>query len=427
MTNLDRNEEIVTRYYETNGRAVVELADKFKLDPEDIYNIVRAGGADVPTKGAQPKRAAAPTWAGSANLSVPQRRRQDGRPGLTSPKLAEAPEHVPSRVRSHSAEIVRKAVVAHTSVPKLAEEYQCTRAAIYQVLNAAGYGTGPGMKPISVKAPKPPKEPKPPRERAPLRDSGGVQRRFVGYKAQPAKVKGLPADHPAIVEGRTLFPSTVVGPWASPRFLVPGVNSPKTGGRVTKGEWAGLPIFTLTLEERRTCPRSCEVWDVCYGNGMQWPRRNDAFDPDFMPALACEVITLTRANPKGILIRLHILGDFFHPKYVRVWGHLLEMLPGLHVFGYTARRIEDPDPWSAEIAREVQALNERWPDRWVIRTSSAAPGPMRTIVVDSDPEEPMVIVCPAMTEKTDCCATCGLCWANAARAKTVAFLKHGNF
>ena len=42
---------------------------------------------------------------------------------------------------------------------------------------------------------------------------------------------------------------------------------------VTKGRWRGYPVFTLTLEERATCPSYCEQWDECYGNNMPFGAR----------------------------------------------------------------------------------------------------------------------------------------------------------
>src|SRR4051812_1807050 len=57
------------------------------------------------------------------------------------------------------------------------------------------------------------------------------------------------------------------------RVLISGHNSRKIGAAVTKGRWSGYPVFTLTLEERATCPRSCLHWLDCYGNKMNWPTR----------------------------------------------------------------------------------------------------------------------------------------------------------
>ena len=47
----------------------------------------------------------------------------------------------------------------------------------------------------------------------------------------------------------------------------------KVGQFVHKGEFKGYRIFTLTLEERATCPKSCNQWDVCYGNNMPFAHR----------------------------------------------------------------------------------------------------------------------------------------------------------
>jgi hypothetical protein len=258
-----------------------------------------------------------------------------------------------------------------------------------------------------------------------LRDPGGGQRRFVAYRSEPEKSVGLPDDHAAVVEGRTLFPGNVVGPFSSPRLLVSGKNNPKTGATVMKGAWAGWPIYTLTLEERKTCPRSCAQWQGCYGNAMQWPRRNDAFHEDFIAALAAEVITVARQHPDGFVVRLHVLGDFYSARYVLVWAHLLRMLPNLHVYGYTARRVDRDDAESRKTAAAIAVLTSTMWDRFAIRTSHTEAGAERAIVVDEDPKSPDIIICPAQTEATEACATCGLCWAGAARSKTIAFLKHG--
>ena len=42
-----------------------------------------------------------------------------------------------------------------------------------------------------------------------------------------------------------------------------GRNNSKIGGDVLVGRLRGARIFTLTLEERATCPRSCAMWRAC--------------------------------------------------------------------------------------------------------------------------------------------------------------------
>lgn len=250
-------------------------------------------------------------------------------------------------------------------------------------------------------------------------------RRFASKEIEPERSVGLLPGHPALSEGRTIFPSTVVASKDSPRFLVSGHNNPKLGKAVLKGPRTGWPIYQLSLEERATCPRSCAVWSECYGNAMPYARRHTP-DADFLRFLIAEVTTACRAHPEGLLIRLHTLGDFYSVEYVYVWASLLSQFPQLHVFGYTARRVGDADPETDRIARAIEVLTESAWERFAIRTSGARSlARSRSIVVDADPQEPGVIVCPAQTSDTEACASCGLCWAGAARDKTIAFLKHG--
>lgn len=76
-------------------------------------------------------------------------------------------------------------------------------------------------------------------------------------------------DNPAFVERRTLYPSTVRDPGELTNLLVSGENSKKIGARITKGPLRGFPIYTLTLEERATCPTSCLHWRSCVVPGTR--------------------------------------------------------------------------------------------------------------------------------------------------------------
>lgn len=249
--------------------------------------------------------------------------------------------------------------------------------------------------------------------------------RFKSAEIDPRRAIGLRADHPALLEGRTIFPTRVVSSKSSPRFLISGHNNPKLGREVMKGPRKGWPIFHVTLEERATCPRSCEQWATCYGNAMPQSRRHTP-DAAFLWLLRAEVATVARQLPNGLLIRLHALGDFYSVAYVAAWAELLARFPQIHVFGYTARRTDDPDPESAKIARALALLTENAWGRFAVRTSASDPvARSRSTVVDEDPDQPDVIVCPAQTGATEACATCGLCWSEAARDKTIAFLRHG--
>lgn len=238
---------------------------------------------------------------------------------------------------------------------------------------------------------------------------GGKLHRIANkpVKGHGARVSLMP-DHPAVTEGRTLFPSRVVQPSESPRLLVSGENQRKIGKKVTKGRWKGFPLYTLTLEERATCPRSCSEWATCYGNNMNWSRRHVA-GLDLEARLIDEVFTLAERHPAGFALRLHILGDFYSVAYVNLWADLLREVPQLHVFGFTARDPED------DIGSEVAALNYDWPGRWVVRFSG-----IDSLVIDT-PADSQHVLCPVQTEKTDCCGTCGLCWT---MERPVEFVRH---
>ena len=252
--------------------------------------------------------------------------------------------------------------------------------------------------------------------------------RFKAPKPEPENTAALSADHPAVVEGRTLFPGRVLPVRQAKRLLISGVNNAKIGGTIEKGPWAGMPVFTLTLEERATCPRSCEQWRTCYGNAMQWPARWDHTDPEFLTRLEAEVTILGYDHPEGFVVRLHVLGDFYSGEYVYFWARMLAKVPALRVYGYTARTEFDDDPRSARIARAIRALTDHLWSRFAIRTSTSEDNMWSRAIVVETPEEAETlgaIVCPAQTSSTETCGTCGLCWSPNARDKVIAFLRHG--
>ena len=90
---------------------------------------------------------------------------------------------------------------------------------------------------------------------------------------------------------------------------------------IKKGKFKGYVIYTLTLEERATCPRYCYHWDNCYGNNMMFGHRIQ-HGPELEAALQKEVAELC-ATYRGVIIRLHVLGDFYSVDYVNLWQSLL--------------------------------------------------------------------------------------------------------
>jgi hypothetical protein len=242
------------------------------------------------------------------------------------------------------------------------------------------------------------------------REQGGSLRRFKTPKPKGRGVVLHPA-HPAITESRTLFPTRVFDEADLPRLLIGGHNAAKIGAKVQKGRLRGCPIFTLTLEERKTCPSSCLQWASCYGNHMHMARRikhGRAFEVRLWEELAAK----QAEYPGGFLVRLHILGDFYSVDYVELWAEAMDAYPALNVFGYTAR---DPaDDIGASIAGLIGAHGLRFAIRF-----SGHDGPEHgSVVVDAPGQH---LVCPAQSGKTDCCATCALCWQS---ERTIAFLRH---
>lgn len=215
----------------------------------------------------------------------------------------------------------------------------------------------------------------------------------------------LRPDHPSAVEGRTLFPTRVSDPEG--KLLKSGHNQRKIGSHVSKGKWSGMPIFTLTLEERATCPRTCSHWLDCYGNHMHFPKRH-RHGQQLVSMLKAELKYLNAIHPGGFVVRLHILGDFYSIQYVRFWHWCMHKFKCLHVFGYTARTMEE------KIGEGLRDVRQGFPDRWWVRWSDRDD---KTLLSTGESG----IVCPAQTGKTDCCGTCGLCWT---AQKPIRFLLH---
>lgn len=255
-----------------------------------------------------------------------------------------------------------------------------------------------------------------------------TQKRFPNFISEPGeRLIHPPADHPAVVEGHTIYRGNVVEARDLQRLLVSGHNNRKIGKMVRKGPWSGMPIYTLTLEERATCPRTCHVWRECYGNSMHWPRRI-RHNASFEMLLSAEVVMLAKRHPEGFVVRLHVLGDFYSEAYAARWLRLLDENKELHIFGYTAHFEY------TEIGATIAAMNNHFPDRCVIRWSRPADfvKGMDATVWDSldtvpGPTTPRVnhIICPVDTDRTMSCGDCGLCWSPAARDKTIVFIKHG--
>jgi hypothetical protein len=221
---------------------------------------------------------------------------------------------------------------------------------------------------------------------------------------------------PYIDDGRTKFSKSVKRVNQVSNLLVSGHSNVKIGRDVRKAKFRGYWIYTLSLEERKTCPPTCQHWQTCYGNNMPFAKRIDHTDPKFLPTLEAEITRLLSVkNRVGILVRLHALGDFFSVEYVEFWHRMLEQFPNLAVYGYTART-SGPVMWA------IGRLYGAFQDRALIRYSDGGFPFMSTVSIgDESGRPPNAFICPEQTGKTRCCATCAACWST---TKNVAFMEH---
>ena len=187
----------------------------------------------------------------------------------------------------------------------------------------------------------------------------------------------------------------------------------KLGFKITSPKWKGKRLYSLTLEERTTCPESCHHWDDCYGNNMPFAHRFKTPNIDLF--LEREIEELLEKHKEGIVIRLHVLGDFFSVEYVRFWREMLFEYPKLCIFGYTGR--ED----ATLIGREIWMINNRFNERCVIRSSRSKEYDSAWSYAAEESFEGKSFDCPEQTGKLPSCAACGLCWSV---PKTVKFLSH---
>jgi hypothetical protein len=229
---------------------------------------------------------------------------------------------------------------------------------------------------------------------------------------------------------RTVFMKSVkdapVTPTKSTKLYVlkaAASNNKLTKGKsiFTKGRFVGMPLYTLTLEERATCPTTCDRWNDCYGNRMVYATRYNV-NPELFRALRADTARLSTLHPQGFVVRLHVLGDFSSVLYVEHWRRLLDRHPELHIFGYTHT------PHGTSVGDAVAALTLDFKGRVSILRSNGLGGddPLpaaRVASKDATAALPgTAVVCPEQTGKAASCLECGLCTLGKIG---VTFINHG--
>lgn len=307
-----------------------------------------------------------------------------------------------------------------TTAPEMAEIYGVSRATIYVDLKEIGV-TPPKIK----TGPKPQKPRKNAGDKIAMKRQRGIDSslKAVGdrrrFKKAPVAI-GTPSKLAPANAKRTIFESRVFEV-ADENVLKDGSSNAKIGGDVLVGWLEGARIYTLTLEERATCPSTCFHWKSCYGNAMQFARRWKHGKP-LMEKIEAELPELL-ARHERILIRLHVLGDFWSVEYVDFWKRMLEKHPGLYAFGFTG--------WKAgtEIGDYVDAVSALHPRRFMIRHSDTT-GRMGSFTLDFPTEMKTIgdaIVCPEQLDgmrghpESRHCGNCGACWST---DRPIAFIIH---
>jgi len=222
-------------------------------------------------------------------------------------------------------------------------------------------------------------------------------------------------------EGRTVFPRRVAVPGPRDRVLKDGANSSKIGGDVLVGRLRGARIYTLTLEERATCPRACALWSTCYGNGMPHADRWE-WGAETKAAILRELAEHCARGP--VLLRLHVLGDFPAEEDVAWWRGRLQQFPDLSIFGFTAHAPRTP------VGAAVAAVRDEFPGRFCVRHSGTC-GRWGSFTVDFPTERKKIgdaLVCPeqrdamaGLAARGRHCGDCAACWESDV---AVVFVEH---
>jgi len=174
-----------------------------------------------------------------------------------------------------------------------------------------------------------------------------------------------------------------------------------TSKRIRKGIFRNMALYVLTLIERENC-NDCPILESCYGRNMHRGVRMDPKAKGFKPAILKDLTTLSKRYPRGYVIRLHELGDFFSVEYVRFWERQLVENPELNIFGYSHQ--------SGEIGDEIDRVFLDYKGRFNIMDSDGSHGTgIRPIATVSEIDVPWATDCPQQTKKSMSCITCGLC------------------
>lgn len=233
-------------------------------------------------------------------------------------------------------------------------------------------------------------------------------------------MSALKETHKAIVNATSLYTDSKftirdVTNYA-PRVLKLSTNI-KLGKIVKKGKHKGKRILTLTLIERETCTNECEHYLTCYGNNMPFAHRFEVNEA-FMLRLESDIEYYVKKYPEGILIRLHVLGDFESIQYVEFWNRMLHTYSSIAIYGYTRNHITSKYEYIRAIGYKIIAVRNIHKDRFAIRFSNKLDDEFSANSREITNEG---ITCLAQVKASVSCSDCTLCWAS---KKQIAFITH---
>lgn len=227
----------------------------------------------------------------------------------------------------------------------------------------------------------------------------------------------------AIEQGKSQYQQGIklIDVAASVNVLKRSIANDKLGKRKVwrAGSYKGMPLYSLTLEERATCASTCQAWDVCYGNNMPFAHRFDVTQDGglaLMMRLTVELDKLDKMHTDGYSIRLHILGDFFSVAYVDFWREQLAVRPRLNVYGYTHRL--------GEIRSAIDSVWREYGARFnIFQSDGDGRAEIRPVaMIETTLGADSLPTCPEQTGKAKGCLDCGLC--TLPNVKGVKFLIH---
>ena len=230
----------------------------------------------------------------------------------------------------------------------------------------------------------------------------------------------LKETHNAIVNHTTLYSGSqfTIRDVTTYKHRVLKVSTNKKLGKViTKGKHKGKVMLTLTLIERETCTNECEHYTTCYGNNMPFAHRFEVNDA-FMQRLESDIEYYVKKYKQGILIRLHVLGDFDSVEYVEFWNRMLHTYSSIAIYGYSRCHMTSKYEEISAIGYKIIAIRNIHKDSFAIRFSNKLD---EEFSANSRDITDKGITCLAQVKTNVSCSDCTLCWSS---KKPIGFITH---